>query len=121
MPQFMLVLREDPSVYRRISPEEMQRVIERYNAWAGRLAAEGRLVGGHKLADAGGRVLRKNGSTLAVKDGPFGETKEVIGGVFLIKADDLAHASELCADHPHLRGEQTVEIREIDLMGKPEP
>jgi len=121
MPHYMIVLREDPTVYLRYSPEEMQKTIEKYRAWRTRLTEAKRYLGGNKLVDEGGKVMRVEGGTLKVKDGPFGEAKEVIGGFHILKADSYDHALKLCADHPHLRGEQTVEIRQVDFMGQPEP
>ena len=61
MPQFMLLLHEDPAGARAMSPEEMQQVVEQYTAWSRRLAAEGRLVRGVKLKDEGGRQVRARG------------------------------------------------------------
>ncbi len=114
MPQFLLALRDDPSQFAELSPAEMQAVIERYTAWGERLGA--RHVGGNKLADeAPAAVMRGGASGAVVTDGPYGETKEVLSGYFLIEADDLAHAVELCRDHPHLDG-GSVEIRQIDTL-----
>jgi hypothetical protein len=120
MPQYMLVLRDDPSVMRNFSPEEMQKLLEKFNAWSGRMASEGRLLAGKKLMDEGGRILSKNRDRLVVKDGPFAETKEIVSGFFLIRADSYDHAVKLCDDHPMFALRGIVEIREVDFMGKPE-
>ena len=67
------------------------------------------------------QVLRKpKGGRLVVKDGPFAESKEIVGGFYLIKADDYAHAVKLCEDHPQFVNDGFVEIREVDFMGEPE-
>ncbi len=114
MPQFMLILRDDPSQFEQLSPAEMQAVIERYGAWGRKLGE--RHTGGRKLADeAAAAVMRGAGSATVVTDGPFGETKEIISGFFTIEADDLAHAVKLCGDHPHLDG-GTIEIRQVDEL-----
>ena len=47
-------------------------------------------------------------------DGPFSETKEVIGGYFAIEAAGYDEAVQLLEDHPHLSYGGTVEVREID-------
>lgn len=113
MPQYMLLLHE-PAVSNGgpPSPAEMQAIIERYKAWSGRLAQSGNLRGGEKLADGSGRVLRKD---MAVHDGPYAESKEVIGGYFLIEAADYNEAARLSADCPHLEF-GPVEIREIEKV-----
>lgn len=120
MPRFMLVLRSDASTnYSSFSPAEMQRIIEKFRAWSARLAEAGRLVDGRKLTDAGGRVLVP-GDELVVRDGPYAETKEVIGGFYVITADDYDHAIELCTDHPNLEF-GSVEIRQVDDIDGDEP
>ena len=52
-------------------------------------------------------------------DGPYVETKEVVGGVYLIKADNYDHAVRLCAGHPNFRF-GSIEVRQVDFMGQPE-
>ncbi len=121
MPQYVLLLRDDPKTYADFSPQQFQSLIEKYNGWAGKLAAEGRLLSGKKLQESNGKVMRKpKGGRLVVKDGPFAEAKEIVGGFYLIKADDYAHAVKLCEDHPQFVNDGFVEIREVDFMGEPE-
>ena len=60
MPKYMLVLRDDPKEYKNYSPEEFQKLIEKYRAWSGRMSAEGRLVASNKLMDEGGKVMRSH-------------------------------------------------------------
>lgn len=120
MPKYMLVLRDDPSQFRSYSPTEIQALIAKFGAWSGRMAAEGRLIGGNKLVDEGGRTLRKVGDRVVTKDGPFVETKEIVSGFHIIKADSYDHAQKLVADHPVFSYSGLMEIREVDLMGKPD-
>lgn len=119
MPQFMLVLTGAPHVLDTMSPTEIQGVIEKYNTWRERLTAEGKLVSGRKLMDEGGKHLTKKGDKLTVVDGPYSETKEIVGGYFVLKAADYADAVKLASDCPHLAF-GTVQVREIDFMGRPE-
>ena len=120
MPKYMLVLRDDPKEYKNYSPEEFQKLIEKYRAWSGRMSAEGRLVASNKLMDEGGKVMRRAAGKITVKDGPFVETKEIVGGYFIISADSYDHAVKLCDDHPALSHNGIVEIRAVDFMGRPE-
>jgi hypothetical protein len=120
MTQYMLVLRDDPASLKNLSPEQWQGLLEKYNAWTGRMAQEGRLVAGHKLTDEGGRTLKLEKGKVVVKDGPFGETKEIVGGYFILKANDYDHVVRLCQDHPQFAINGVVEIREVDFMGAPE-
>lgn len=121
MPHYMLLLRENPATFQDYSPERFQKLIEAFDAWSARLAREGRLLGGHKLTDNAGRVLTKPGPKLLAKDGPYVETKEVMGGYYLIKADSYEHAVQLCQEHPTFLYGGSVEIRQVDYMGQPEP
>jgi hypothetical protein len=116
MSQFMLVLFDAPGSYVNISPEEMQKMIVEYNEWAGGLAQQGKLVGGEKLKEEGGKVLRLQGKQVNVVDGPYSETKEVIGGYFIVKAGSYDEAAEMARTCPHLKYGPKIEIREVDPM-----
>lgn len=116
MNQYVLLLHERPMTYADVSAAEMQETIERYRAWAEELGRQGLMAGGEKLADDGGRHLRlKDGKPLAT-DGPYAEAHDVIGGYFVIKAEDDAHAERIAATCPHLAGTQWIEIRRVDPM-----
>ena len=113
MPQFILLLHEEPCGLGDLSPEEIQAVIARYSAWRERVAADGHMVDGHKLTDEGGRHLAREGGSVRVVDGPFSEAKEIIGGLFIIKAADYDQAVEICRSCPHLDN-GWIELRQID-------
>lgn len=120
MPKFMLILRGDVQAdYSQFTPDDFQRILGEYAAWGERMAKEGRLELGHKLVDEGGRVIWPKGKKVEVKDGPYVETKEVVGGVYVLKADSLDHAVKLCQGHPNFQF-GSIEVREIDFMGGPE-
>lgn len=110
-----LVLARDNGGWRDLSPEEGQRVIQKYFDWSNGMRSAGRLVGSNKLKDGEGRVVRGGGKAaeIAVKDGPYSETKEVLGGYWLIEADDYDEALKMVADHPHLRF-GSLEVRAIE-------
>lgn len=112
MSQFMLLLHEDPDFTLRLSPEEMQRIIERYNAWAGELAAAGRLVRGVKLKDGPGRRVAR-AERGGIVDAPHAEAKEIVGGYFLIDVPTEADAVAVARACPHLDN-GWVEVRAVD-------
>jgi hypothetical protein len=116
MSQFIVLVRETPGQFADLSPEEMQQLVQRYHAWGTALAAQGRVVLSHKLRDDDGRVVRgaAAGAT-SVTDGPFAEGKEVVGGLWIIQADDFEDAVETISNHPHL-GNGSLEIREIEIL-----
>lgn len=114
MPQFMLLLHENPADFQSYAPEEMQKLVERYRAWNEDLAASGRLAGSAKLKDEGGKHLRRERKgKLKVVDGPYGEAKEVIGGYFTIEAKDYDEAVEIASGCPHVEF-GWIEVREVD-------
>jgi hypothetical protein len=119
MPNFLVIARDVPGERTELSPEEIQRVIERYHAWGMALAAQHRLVDVHKLRDGSGRVVRGAAGGMSVIDGPFAEGKEIVGGYWVIQADDLDDAVEALASHPHLQSKGALEIREIETLNLP--
>ena len=115
MPKFMVIPRDETDQFSDLSPADMQRLVERYHQWTRGLVEEGRMVLGHKLRDGAGTVIRNGPDGPSVTDGPYVETKEVIGGFWIIQADSLADASDVVSDCPHLELDRgSLEIREIE-------
>ena len=115
----MLILHDAPGGLSKLSLTEIQSIIEKYNTWRGKLAASGKLVGGHKLMDEGGKALSKTAERLTVLDGPYSETKEIVGGYFIIRASSYDNAVQLASDCPHLSYGR-IQLRKIDFLGHPE-
>jgi len=115
MAKFLILARRTGQAYQHLSPQEMQQVIQKYMAWAEGLRKQGRLLHSEKLSE-GGRVVRDGGNgKLAVTDGPFVETKEILGGFWMVEADSYEQVQRDLAGHPHLRA-GSLEVREIDDM-----
>lgn len=114
MESYLLLLHECDE-YAPLSPEEIQAIFARYRTWSGRLRDSGRFLGSNKLEDGTGRVLRSNSSGLHITDGPFTETKDVLGGYFLVSAESYEDAVELCRDCPHLDF-GAIEVRRIQKI-----
>ena len=117
MPKYMLLLHDDPSSFGTLSPADIQTVIEKYMAWGKRLRAAGIITESNKLTEAPGRVMRGQGSSARITDGPYSETKEVLGGYYIIVADSYDEAAKRAADCPQLEYGGTIEIREVDVIG----
>ena len=113
MPNYMLFLHEDQGQFDGRAHDEMMRIIAEYGAWAGKMRDEGRFVGGEKLDDDAGKVLRPKGGKIVVTDGPYAESKEVVGGYFAIKARDYAEACEIAKACPHLKYGGRIEVRQV--------
>lgn len=116
MPHYMLLLHDDPSQYADKSGEEMMVLVQDYMAWTERMRAAGRYVGGEKLRDDAGRVLRRVDGATRVHDGPYSEAREVLGGYMTISAADYEEACALVQDHPHLAYGGTIELRAVEAL-----
>jgi len=112
MAKFMLLIRGGDDETRDYTPEQYQQVIQRYIDWSAKLRREGRNHGGDELK-AGGKVVRMRGGQ-AIVDGPYTETKEAIGGYFIIEAIDIDEAAEVAKGCPVLDHGGLVEVREIN-------
>lgn len=117
MAQFMLLLHENPASFADVTPEQMEQVIGEYVAWREALEKQGRLAGGEKLRDEGGRHLSGFGADLKVVDGPFAEAAEVIGGYFTVEARDYDDAVEVAKNCPHLKYGGRIELRQVEPTG----
>jgi hypothetical protein len=112
-PTFLLLLRGGVS-NRDLSPEQLQRQIERYMSWIEKLRRDGYFVAGEPLEETGKILSGKNGNT--VTDGPFTESKEEIGGYFIIRASDFETALKLSRGCPIFTNNGTVEVRPIQAV-----
>ena len=109
MAQYAILIYENESAYIDPAPELWQQAMEAH----GRVAAQVGEKGGKLL---GGEALQPTGTATSVRgdvvtDGPFAETKEALGGFYLIDARDLDHALEIAKLCPAPFG--GVEVRPI--------
>ena len=97
--KYALLIYSDPTV--EASPEDQAKVMEEYFKFTESINARGINLGGEALAgvDAATTVRVRDGKTLTT-DGPFAETKEVLGGFYLIEAADLDEAVAVAAELP---------------------
>jgi hypothetical protein len=116
MPKYMLLLHDNPASFADVSPEQMQKVIEKYMAWGNKLRETGLMHAGDKLTDEPGKILRASNGNVRVTDGPYSETKEVLGGYYIIEAASYEQAIERSRDCPHLEYGGTIEVRQVDMM-----
>jgi hypothetical protein len=116
MPNYMLLLHDNTAAFANVSPEQMQQVIEKYMAWGEKLRTAGILREGQKLTDEPGRVMRRKDGQVRVTDGPYSETKEILGGYYMIEAASYDQAVEYARDCPQFEYGGTVEIRQIDQL-----
>lgn len=94
-----------------LSPEEIQAVTNKFMAWFERLTKEGKVKGGSPLEEEGKVITGKKGRNVA--DGPFAESKEAVGGYFLLMASDMDEAVRIAQECPSLDYGAIVEVRPV--------
>lgn len=94
----------DESKYMSLTEAEGQQLMEECLAYDDELRRGGHFLGGEALASASNAVtLRIKNGSVDVTDGPYAETKEMLGGILLLEARDLSHAIALMSKHPGVR------------------
>ena len=96
-----------------MSPEQSAATLSRYGQFTDEMAARGVLRDGVRLrptSDA--TTVRVRDGEVLTSDGPFAETKEQIGGFFLVDCQDIDEAIEVAAKIPHA-AMGTIEVRPI--------
>ena len=92
-----------------LAPETIQKAIDKFYVWHDQLVAAGKMKAGQRLGTAGKLVTK-----YTIKDGPFAEAKEVIGGYWFMLATSLDEAAALAAQNPCLACGLAFEIRPIE-------
>ena len=114
MPRYMLLFLEEPG-RGPIPAADRTDTMAKMGRFAGELAQQGKLQGGNPLKAEATRVAVHGGKP-SVTDGPFAETKETVGGFFVVEAADRKEAVELAKRAPHL-AIGPVEVREVIEVG----
>jgi hypothetical protein len=94
-----------------LSPQEIQTVMNQWNAWFDQLLQQNKIKSAHPLEREGQIVSGKKGRIVA--DGPFAESKEAIGGYFLLEVESFDEALAIAKKCPSLDYGVTVEVRPV--------
>jgi hypothetical protein len=111
--RYLLMICTDESTIGALSPDESSAMLGEYLTWAEEMQGRGVLQGGERLrptSDA--TTVRVRDGEVLTADGPFAETKEQIGGYFVVDCKDLDEAIEVAARIPGAR-HGTIEVRPI--------
>jgi hypothetical protein len=104
----------DTEAWSRLAPAEQQAMVKACTDFDEKLFAEGHFADGFALAGTGAAAtLRWQGGKAAVVDGPFAETKEMLGGILVLEAKDMQEAVAIMSRHPGVRM-GPFEIRPVD-------
>src|SRR5438046_10391536 len=106
---YMLIFR-GTDWYKGLSPEQMQQIADNWMAWFNRLKDQGKAVAGNPL-EAEGKIV--SGKNRVVSDGPFAESKELIGGYFLLDVASFDDAVSIAQECPGLPYGVQVEVRPV--------
>jgi hypothetical protein len=107
---YMLLFRSD-EWYDELSHDEIQKVISQNNDWIEGLIAHGKAKPGHALQRNGATVSGEKGRI--VSDGPFAESKEVIGGFLLLDVETITEAIAIAQSSPSLAYGTSIEVRPV--------
>ena len=111
MKEFILLIRNDGNFWDTMTPGEQELHMQKAGDYIRKLSEEGKFVGAQPLTMNGMMLQKTNGG---FKDGPFAESKEVIGGFFHVRAKDLAEAAEIARANPVFDDLGVrIEIREV--------
>ena len=113
MSEYVLLYRSSPEVHNEAmgTPERAQKSMVKWRAWIEEMTAKGQLKNVGQPLERAGKVV--GGKKKTVTDGPYAETKDVIGGFSVIEAKDLAEAAKIASGCPVLEGGGSVEVRPV--------
>jgi hypothetical protein len=113
VPKYTILIYESEEYYANMAPEGMAAVMDAHGAFSKAVVdLGGQILGGEALRDTDTATSIRGG---VVTDGPFFETKEVLGGYYLVEARDLDHAVEIAKGCPAAGG--GVEVRPVLEFG----
>jgi hypothetical protein len=117
--QYMLLIYDDPSAWESMSEAETNAIMGEYWAFSEELQKSGAFVSGEALQPtATATTVRvRDGETLNT-DGPFAETKEQLGGYYVVESPNLDEALAWAAKIPSARI-GTIEVRPVMDMSAP--
>jgi hypothetical protein len=112
--QYMLLIYESEG--RKLSPAEQGQLMQEYMAFTQDIVKAGKFKAGDPLEPtATATTVRVRNGKAATTDGPFAETKEQLGGYYIVEAKDLDEAVSLAARIPGART-GSIEVRPIMRM-----
>ena len=111
--KFMFTIYHDEKVMNAMPEKEMQALVDSAIEYAEEIRQSGHYIVSNALQrPATARTIRVNGGKVSTTAGPFAETKEQLGGFFLIEAKDMDEASAIAARFPPARV-GVIEVRPV--------
>jgi hypothetical protein len=94
----------DKEAWNRLGPAEQESLVKACTDFDEELAAQGHFADGFALQDSSAATtIRWKGGKASLVDGPFAETKEMLGGILILEAKDMAEALAIMSRHPGIQ------------------
>lgn len=111
MKYLMRIIHADPAVFAALSKDERNEIHRECGAWHEELERKGQTLFAAALQPAEtATTLRHSGGKVMITDGPFAETKEVLGGFEVLECADLDEAMAIAKRFPALKAGAAVEL-----------
>ena len=121
--KYLLSIYNDESSWDSASPDQTQKMIEAYYAFGREVEERGAFLAGEGLQPtSAATTVRVRNNERLITDGPFAETKEQLGGFYLLECKDLDEAIEFAAKIPGAQ-DGSVEVRPVmnyEAVGAPQ-
>jgi hypothetical protein len=116
--QYLLLIYDQESEFAKMSKDEYAKMYTEYGAFTADIKAKGNHLAGHELQPiATATTVRIRDGKRLTTDGPFAETKEQLGGFYMIEAKNLDEAIEIASRVPSAR-RGSIEVRPIVVHGQ---
>jgi hypothetical protein len=109
MAKFLFVYRNGSNPYANMTPKEVEQHQQKWAAWITEGLQKGWMLDPGDGLTNEGRVVK----TAVITDGPFVESKEIVGGFSIVQADTVEAAAQLARGCPGLGIGATVEVRRL--------
>ena len=117
--KYLCLIYENEGAFAAMPKDEMGKMFGEYHAFTSEVKASGQYLGGEALQPtAAATTVRVRGGKVQTTDGPFAETKEQLGGFYLVEARDLNEAIQIAGRIPGARY-GSVEVRPVLAFSAP--
>ena len=117
--RYLCLIYEDERLWEQATPAEQEKVFSEYVAFGGDIKSNGHHLAGEPLQPTStATTVRVRNGKISTTDGPFAETKEQLGGFYVVEAKDLDEAIEIAARIPDVR-RGSIEVRPVMETGMP--
>ena len=119
--KYLCLIYDEEKKFAEMSKSEMDSMMGEYRAFGESIKSGGQYIGGHQLAPVHtASTVRVRNGKVSTTDGPFAETKEQLGGYYLIEARDLNEAIQIASRIPSAKS-GSIEVRPIHVSNQASP